>query len=75
MIVGFGCTVPAILATRTLDNKWGQVHDDLHGPFMSCGARLPVSPVRGPPCSGLGRSVVFSIYMVGIVLAVLTGSS
>ncbi|NMC45275.1 MAG: ferrous iron transport protein B, partial [Chloroflexi bacterium] len=42
MIVGFGCTVPAIYATRTLDNEKDRILTSLLVPFMSCGARLPV---------------------------------
>ncbi|PPD25908.1 MAG: ferrous iron transport protein B, partial [Methylomonas sp.] len=42
MIVGFGCNVPAIIATRTLDNRRDRILTNLMNPFMSCGARLPV---------------------------------
>jgi ferrous iron transport protein B len=74
MIVGFGCTVPAILATRTLDNKRDRFMTIFMAPFMSCGSRLPVYALFGAALFvSRAGSVVFSIYMVGIVLAVLTG--
>jgi len=74
MLVGFGCNVPAILATRTLENRRDRVMTILINPFMSCGARLPVYTVFTvaffPAGGGL---VVFGLYVVGIVLAILTG--
>ncbi|HQJ05781.1 MAG TPA: Fe(2+) transporter permease subunit FeoB, partial [Spirochaetota bacterium] len=74
MIVGFGCTVPAILGTRTLENKKDRFLTIFMAPFMSCGARLPVYALFVaaffPKAGGL---IVFSIYMTGIILAVLTG--
>lgn len=74
MLVGFGCTVPAIMATRTLENKRDRFLAIFMTPFMSCGARLPVYALFAaaffPARSGL---VVFSIYMAGIILAILTG--
>lgn len=42
MLVGFGCNVPAIMATRTLENRQDRILTILINPFMSCGARLPV---------------------------------
>jgi ferrous iron transport protein B len=74
MIVGFGCTIPAVMATRTLENRKDRFMTVFMTPFMSCGARLPVYALFAaaffPATAG---SVVFSIYLVGIVLAVLTG--
>ena len=74
MLVGFGCNVPAIMATRTLENNRDRILTILMNPFMSCGARLPVyvlfATVFFPKNGGL---VVFSIYMIGIILAVLSG--
>jgi ferrous iron transport protein B len=74
MLVGFGCNVPAIMATRTLENNRDRILAIMMNPFMSCGARLPVYtlfvaaffPRQGGP-------VLFSLYMVGILLAVGTG--
>ncbi len=74
MLVGFGCTVPAITATRTLDTRKDRFMTIFMSPFMSCGARLPVYALFAaaffPEKSGL---VVFSIYVIGVVLAILTG--
>jgi len=74
MLVGFGCTVPAIMATRTLENRRDRFLAIFMTPFMSCGARLPVYALFG--AAFFGRSaglVVFSIYFAGILMAVLTG--
>ncbi len=74
MIVGFGCNVPAIMGTRTLDNQQDRILTVLMAPFMSCGARLAIYAVFTAaffPRSG--ALVVFSLYMIGILLAVFTG--
>ncbi len=74
MIVGFGCTVPAIMGTRTLDSKRDRLMTIFMAPFMSCGARLPVYALFGTVFFGAGSgAMVFSLYMAGIVLAILTG--
>jgi ferrous iron transport protein B len=74
MMVGFGCTVPAIMGTRTLETKKDRFMTIFMSPFMSCGARLPVyalfSAAFFPRAAGL---VTFSLYIGGIVLAILTG--
>lgn len=74
MMVGFGCTVPAIMGTRTLDSKKDRYMTIFMSPFMSCGARLPVYALFAaaffPTFAGV---VVFSLYVAGIVLAVFTG--
>jgi ferrous iron transport protein B len=74
MLVGFGCNVPAILATRTLENRRDRILTIMMNPFMSCGARLPVYALFAaaffPRHGGL---VIFGLYMTGIGLAVLTG--
>lgn len=74
MIVGFGCNVPAIMATRTLENPRDRILTNLMNPFMSCGARLPVYALFAAaffPTNG--QNIVFSLYLVGISVAVLTG--
>lgn len=74
MLVGFGCTVPAIMATRTLSNRRDRLLTVFMAPFMSCGARLPVYALFGAAFFGAASgTMVFAIYMCGIVLAVLTG--
>lgn len=74
LIVGFGCNVPAIMATRTLENERERKLTILMNPFMSCGARLPVYALFAAaffPTSG--QNVVFALYLTGIAVAVLTG--
>ena len=74
MIVGFGCNVPGIMATRTLENKKDRMIAILINPFMSCGARLPIYLVFiaafFPNNGGL---VLFIIYALGIGMALLMG--
>ena len=74
MIVGFGCNVPAIMATRTLDNQRDRILTNLMNPFMSCGARLPVYALFAAAFFPVGgQNLVFGLYLLGIVIAVLTG--
>ncbi|NEW83783.1 MAG: ferrous iron transport protein B, partial [Mariniphaga sp.] len=72
LVMGFGCNVPAIMATRTLDNKKDRILTMIITPFMSCSARLPVYVLLisafFPHNQGL---VLFSIYIIGITLAIL----
>ena len=74
MIVGFGCNVPGIMATRTLENKKDRMIAILINPFMSCGARLPIYLVFiaafFPDHGGL---VLFAIYALGIIMALVMG--
>jgi len=74
MLVGFGCNVPAIMATRTLETRRDRLMTIAMNPFMSCGARLPVYALFGVAFFGQSRGLlVFSLYLAGIVLAVATG--
>jgi len=74
MLIGFGCNVPAILATRTLENNRDRILTIMMNPFMSCGARLPVYTLFVAAFFPYhGGSVLFGLYFTGIVLAVLTG--
>ena len=74
MIVGFGCNVPAIMATRTLENQRDRILTNLMNPFMSCGARLPVYALFAAAFFPVGgQNIVFGLYLLGIVVAVLTG--
>lgn len=74
MIVGFGCTIPAMLGTRTLENKKDRFLTLFITPFMSCSARLPVYALFGAAFFGAqAGGIVFSIYMIGILMAVGTG--
>jgi ferrous iron transport protein B len=74
MIVGFGCTVPAVYATRTLENEDDRKLTGFLVPMMSCGARLPVYAIFAAAffAANPGR-FIFSMYILGIVLAIVTG--
>ncbi|MGW8316538.1 MAG: ferrous iron transport protein B, partial [Bacteroidales bacterium] len=72
LIMGFGCNVPAIMATRTLENRNDRLLTMLIIPFMSCSARLPVYVlIAGAIFPERAGSVIFLIYMVGIVFSLL----
>lgn len=74
MIVGFGCNVPAIMATRTLENQRDRILTNLMNPFMSCGARLPVYALFAAAFFPIGgQNLVFGLYLIGIAIAVMTG--
>jgi len=74
LIVGFGCNVPAVMATRTLENERERKLTILMNPFMSCGARLPVYALFAAAFfPHNGQNLVFALYLIGIVIAVLTG--
>jgi len=74
MIVGFGCTVPAVMATRTLETERDRKMTIAMAPFMSCGARLPVYALFAAAFfASYGQNVVFLLYLIGILVAVLTG--
>jgi len=74
MLLGFGCNVPGIYATRTLENPKDKILTALLIPLMSCGARLPVYVlfvgIFFPDNSG---TVIWVLYILGILLAVLMG--
>ncbi len=74
MLMGFGCSVPAIMATRTLENRKDRILTILITPFMSCSARLPIYIVLAgtffPKNAG---TVIFGIYLTGIVVAIGSG--
>ncbi len=74
MLMGFGCNVPAIMATRTLENKQDRLITILINPLMSCSARLPVYVLFvGAFFSAYEGLVIFSLYMLGIVMAIFIG--
>jgi ferrous iron transport protein B len=72
LILGFGCSVPAIMSCRTIENPRDRLVTIMVAPLMSCGARLPVYALLAaaffPAFQGL---VVLSLYGIGVVLAVL----
>ena len=74
LVLGFGCNVPSIMATRTLDQERERKLAASMAPFMSCGARLPVYALFAAaffPQSG--QNIVFALYLLGIAAAVFTG--
>lgn len=74
LIVGFGCNVPAIMGTRTLDTLRDRQMTIVMAPFMSCGARLAIFAVFAAAFFGQQSALlVFSLYLLGIVAAVFTG--
>ncbi len=74
LIVGFGCNVPAVMATRTLEHQRDRILTIAMAPFMSCGARLPVYALFAAAFFPVGgQNIVFGLYLIGIALAVLTG--
>jgi ferrous iron transport protein B len=74
MIVGFGCTVPAVYATRTLENEKDRRLTGFLATFMSCGARLPVYVIFGAAFFGVrSGSLIFAMYVLGIAVALATG--
>lgn len=72
MVLGFGCTVPAVMATRTLEKEEDRRRTMLLTPFMSCSARLPIyvlfSSMFFPDYAAI---VAFSMYVLGLVVAIL----
>ncbi len=73
LLMGFGCNVPAILATRILENKQDRLLTMLINPFMSCSARLPVYIlIIGAFFPQFPTLMLMGIYLFGITLAVIT---
>jgi ferrous iron transport protein B len=74
MLMGFGCSVPAILATRTLESRRDRILTALLVPMMSCSARLPVYLLlAGTFFAQQAGTVIFVIYAIGIAAAILVG--
>ncbi len=74
LIVGFGCNVPSIMATRGLDSYQDRLLTTIMAPFMSCGARLTVYVLFATVFfQQNAQNVVFGLYIIGIALAVLSG--
>jgi len=74
LIVGFGCNVPAIMATRTLEHRRDRILTIMMAPFMSCGARLPVYALFAAAFFPEGgQNVVFALYLIGLTFAIGTG--
>ena len=74
MLLGFGCNVPGIYATRTLENPRDKALTALLIPLMSCGARLPVYVLfAGIFFGAAAGTVIWSLYILGIALAIFMG--
>ena len=73
MIMGFGCNVPAIMATRSIESKSSRLITILVVPFMSCSARLPIYLLlAGAFFPKYAATVMICLYLLGIIVAVLT---
>lgn len=74
LVLGFGCNVPSIMATRTLDQEHERRLAAAMAPFMSCGARLPVYALFAAAFfPEQGQNLVFLLYLIGIFAAIFTG--
>ena len=74
LIVGFGCNVPAVMATRSLGRDSDRLMTIAMAPFMSCGARLTVYALFAAAFfQENGQNIVFGLYLLGIALAIFTG--
>jgi ferrous iron transport protein B len=71
MLLGFGCTVPAIMASRSLENMKDRRKTILITPFMSCSARLPIYVLFSQMFFGkMAMMVAYSMYLIGIIVAI-----
>ncbi len=73
LIIGFGCNVPSIMATRSLDNQQDRILTTIMAPYMSCGARLTVYALFAVAFfPDNGQNLVFGLYFLGIAVAVVS---
>lgn len=74
MLMGFGCSVPAIMAARTLENEKSKRMTIILTPFMSCGARMPVYAIFAGALFAKNKGIVIlSLYLLGIIVAMFCG--
>ena len=74
MLMGFGCNVPAVMAARTLESEKDRILTILITPFMSCSAKLPIYIVlTGAFFGPKAGTVIFAVYLVGIILSIISG--
>ncbi|AIN46899.1 Fe(2+) transporter permease subunit FeoB [Candidatus Palibaumannia cicadellinicola] len=74
LIIGFGCNIPAVMGARTLNVHRDRLMTIMMAPFMSCGARLTIFTIFASIFfSNNGATLVFSLYMLGIIVAIFTG--
>jgi len=74
LLMGFGCSVPALMASRTLESEKDRKITMMITPFMSCGAKLPIYAMFATTLfAGSNKTlIIFSIYMLGLVMAILS---
>lgn len=73
LIVGFGCNVPAVMATRALDREPDRILTTIMAPYMSCGARLTVYALFATAFfPHNGQNVVFALYLTGVAVAIFS---
>ena len=73
LVMGFGCNVPAIMATRTIESRSSRLITIMITPFMSCSARIPIYLLlAGTFFPGRSGLVMFCLYVLGILLAIVT---
>jgi ferrous iron transport protein B len=73
LILGFGCTIPGIMACRTIENPKDRMTTMLVSPFIACGARLPIFVLlAGAFFTAHAGLVVFAMYLIGIAVAIVT---
>lgn len=76
MILGFGCTVPAIMASRSLENRRDRFKVMLITPFMSCSARLPIYILFAEMFfKERAMLIAYSMYLIGIIVAILVAAA
>ena len=74
MLMGFGCTTPAVMAARTMENEKDRRMTIMLVPFMSCSARLPIYGLLVSAFFPTHRAlIVISLYLIGICMAILSG--
>ncbi|GHU35545.1 ferrous iron transport protein B [Clostridia bacterium] len=74
MLMGFGCSVPAVMATRTIENEKDRRLTIMLVPFMSCGAKFPIHAIFGAALfREYGDFAVFGIYLLGVLFAAFSG--
>lgn len=74
LAMGFGCTVPAIMSTRTMQNFKHRIITIFMLPFVSCGAKMPIYILFATSFfPENGQNIIFLLYLTGLILAILTG--
>lgn len=74
MLIGFGCNVPGVMATRTLENKRDRLLSVLINPFFSCGARMPIYVMFASAFFRYQSGpILFGLYFSGVFLAIMSG--